>query len=61
MGISTALGMSFCSSETNVDDVKMSGRKQNVAPMWKTLMKLVDIVLTNQHHFSTMCIWMHST
>ena len=26
-----------------VDDVKMAGHKQNTAPMWKKLMKLVDL------------------
>ena len=26
-----------------VDDIKMGGRKQNVAPMWKTLMELVHL------------------
>ena len=26
-----------------VDDIKMAGKKQNLAPMWKTLMKDVDI------------------
>ena len=26
-----------------VDDIKMAGRQQNVAPMWKKLMKLVDL------------------
>ena len=26
-----------------VDDIKMSGKKQNLAPMWKNLMKNVDI------------------
>ena len=26
-----------------VDDIKMTGKKQNVAPMWKKLMKNVDI------------------
>ena len=26
-----------------VDDIKMSGKKQNLAPMWKKLMKNVDI------------------
>ena len=26
-----------------VDDIKMAGKKQNVAPMWKKLMKNVDI------------------
>ena len=26
-----------------VDDIKMDGRKENMAPMWKKLMKLVDI------------------
>ena len=32
----------------------MVGRKQNMAPMWKKLMKLVD--LDNQHFLSTMCM-----
>ena len=27
----------------NVDDIKMAGRKQNVAPMWKKLMKEVEL------------------
>ena len=27
----------------NVDDIKMAGKKQNVAPMWKKLMKNVDL------------------
>ena len=42
--------MSFCSSKTRiiligirVDDINMSGKKQNIAPMWKKLMKNVDI------------------
>ena len=26
-----------------VDDIKMAGRQQNVAPLWKKLMKLVDL------------------
>ena len=26
-----------------VDDIKMAGKKQNMAPMWKTSMKLVDL------------------
>ena len=26
-----------------VDDVEMAGRKQNVVPVWKTLMTLVDL------------------
>ena len=26
----------------NVDDIEMAGRKQNMAPMWKKLMDLVD-------------------
>ena len=26
-----------------VDDIKMAGRKQNVAPMWKRKKKIVDI------------------
>ena len=27
----------------NVDDIKMAGKKQNTAPMWKKLMKTVEI------------------
>ena len=27
----------------NVDDINMAGRKQNMTPMWKKLMKLVDL------------------
>ena len=27
----------------NVDDMKMTGKKQNMAPMWKKLMRNVDI------------------
>ena len=27
----------------HVDDIKMSGKRQNLAPMWKKLMKYVDI------------------
>ena len=26
-----------------VDDIKMSGRKQNLDPMWKKLVSLVDL------------------
>ena len=26
-----------------VDDIKMAGKKQNLAPMWKKLMKNVDL------------------
>ena len=32
-----------------VDDIKIAGRKQKLAPMWKKLVKNVDI--ENQHHF----------
>ena len=45
------------SSETRVflsvyvDDIKMVGKNQNMAPMWKKLMK------TNPHHFLTTCTW----
>ena len=47
MGKSTKLGMHVRSSKTrvlsvNVDDIKMTGKKQNMA-MWKTLMRSVDI------------------
>ena len=39
--------ISFCSLKTRIVlagvDVKMSGKKQNMAPMWKKLMKLVDL------------------
>ena len=46
---STKLGMSGCSSETrlflsvHVDDIKMAGKKQNMASLWKKLMKNVDL------------------
>ena len=45
---SAELGMSFCSSKTGIflsvfaDDIKMAGKKQNMAAMWKKLMKIVD-------------------
>ena len=32
----------------NVDDIKMTGKKQTLAPMWKKLMKNVDIDETTQ-------------
>ena len=35
-----------------VDDINKVGKKQNMAPMWKKLMKNVDI-LENRHHFLT--------
>ena len=38
-------------SSVYVDDIKMAGRKQNMAPMWKKLMKLVD--LGEPHRFLT--------
>ena len=41
--------MSFCSSKKqrlllsiHVDDIKMTGRKKNMTPMWKKLMKNID-------------------
>ena len=33
-----------------VDDFKMAGRKQNMAPIWKKLMKKT-LILMNPHHF----------
>ena len=48
-GKSFELEMHVCSSKTklflpvNVDDFKMDVRKQNMDPMWKNLMKLVDL------------------
>ena len=49
-GRSTELGESICSSKKQglflsvyVDDIKMAGKKQNMAPMWKNLMKNVDL------------------
>ena len=49
LGKSTKLGMFFCSLKTrnyllsiHVDDMKMAG-KQNMVPMWKKLMRNVDI------------------
>ena len=44
MGGNTEVGMYirlFLSE--NVDDIKMTGKKQNMAPMWKKWMKNVDI------------------
>ena len=38
-----------------VDDIKLAGKKQNINPTWKILMKDVD--LGNRHHFLTMFIW----
>ena len=35
-----------------VDDIKLAERKQNMAPMWKKLWRMVDLGL----HFSTTCI-----
>ena len=32
-----------CFLSAYVDDIKMTGRKQNMGPMWKKLMKLVDL------------------
>ena len=30
-------------SSVHVDDMRMAGKKQNVAPMWKNLLKNVDL------------------
>ena len=38
-----------------MDDIKMAGENQNMAPMWKKLMKLW--ILENQHHSLTMYTW----
>ena len=62
MGENSELGM-YCSfvvnkayfSQKNVDDIRIAGKKQNLAPMWKRLMKKTWI-LTNLHHFLTTCI-----
>ena len=39
----------------NVDDMKMIGKKQNMAPMWKKLME--NLILTKQLHFLITYIW----
>ena len=61
MGKSTKLGMSVCSSKKQglflsvfVDDIKIAGKKQNMAHMWKNLKKLI---LVNPHHFLTLHMW----
>ena len=58
---STELGRSFVHRKTKrlflsekVDDINFFGKKQNMAPMWKKLMKNVD--LDEPHHFLTMLI-----
>ena len=49
MGKSTELGILFignkdyCSRYTCMHDIEMVGKKQNMAPMWKKLMKNVDL------------------
>ena len=49
MGKSTELGVSVCPRKQGlflpvyVDDIKMAGRMQNMVPMWKKLMNLVDL------------------
>ena len=50
MGESIKMGMLICTQKTNViligirvDDIKMTGKKQILAPIWKKLMKNVDI------------------
>ena len=39
-----------------VDDIKMAGQKQNVAPTWKKFDEKRGYC-TNQHHFLTMYTW----
>ena len=61
MGKNTELGMFVHRKQglflsENMDDIEMAGKNQNLAPMWKKLMKKTSI-LTNQHHFLTTCIW----
>ena len=62
MGKSTQLGMPVCSSKkqglflsVSVDDTKMAGKKQNIAPMWKKFLK--TWILMNPHPFLIMYIW----
>ena len=49
MGEDSKLGMSLCSSSKGlflsayVDDIKLSGKKHNIDPMWKVLNKEVDL------------------
>ena len=38
-----------------MDDIKMAGKKQNMAPMWKNWWNM--LILLNPHHFFTMCTW----
>ena len=61
-GESTELGMYVRSSRTRVifvsffgDDIKMAGKKYNMAPRWKHNEKMW--ILTNPHRFLTMCTW----
>ena len=62
MGKSAELGLPVCSSKqglflsVHVDDIQMAGLKQNMAPMWKKLMKNVEF-LTIQLHFLTTFVW----
>ena len=39
----------------HVDDLKVAGKKQKMAPMWKKLMN--NVILTNQFHFLFTKIW----
>ena len=48
MGNSTQLGFFVHRKQrlflsANVEDIKMAGTKQNMAPMWKNLMNVVDL------------------
>ena len=66
MAKSTQWGMSFCSPTArlvligNADDIKMAGRNQNLSPMWKKLMKLVDLGETTLF-LDHVCLETHST
>ena len=39
-----------------VDDIKMAGKKQNLAPMWEEIDD-ITLIFTNQHHCLTMYFW----
>ena len=43
-----------------VDDKKLTGKKQNIDPIWKVLNKEVDLIEPTSHHSLTMFLGMHS-
>ena len=64
MGRSTDLGMSICRKQglflsVNVD-IRMAGKKQHTASMWKEI-DVKTLIFTNQLHFLITHIGMHST